>query len=62
MPFAYIMGVDYEDSFEVAKMLGIKTFLNEFIAYEKLGDIIKNRVLQRGGLTMSVSGSKNPLS
>ncbi|XP_066924761.1 solute carrier family 28 member 3-like isoform X1 [Clytia hemisphaerica] len=54
MPFAFIMGVDYKDSFEVAKMLGIKTFLNEFIAYEKLGDIIKNRVLERGGLTMSI--------
>eukprot|EP00794_Sanderia_malayensis_P000551 gene551-1208_t len=43
MPFAYIMGVSWKDSFEVAKLLGLKTFLNEFVAYESLAKLIKNR-------------------
>lgn len=55
MPFAFIMGVEYDDAFQVAEMLGVKTFLNEFIAYERLGIIIKNRVLERGGTVLSVS-------
>ena len=49
------MGVEYKDAFQVAEMLGVKTFLNEFIAYERLGIIIKNRVLERGGAVLSVS-------
>ena len=59
MPFAFIMGVEYDDAFQVAEMLGVKTFLNEFIAYERLGIIIKNRVLERGGTVMSVSTANN---
>jgi len=39
----------------VAKLLGIKTFLNEFVAYAKLSDYIKNRELGRVGRTISVS-------
>ena len=39
----------------VAELLGIKTFLNEFVAYAKFSDYIKNRELERGGRTISVS-------
>uniref|UniRef100_UPI00398F07D7 solute carrier family 28 member 3-like n=1 Tax=Pristiophorus japonicus TaxID=55135 RepID=UPI00398F07D7 len=44
MPFAFMMGVDWNDTFMVAELLGIKTFFNEFVAYEKLSMLITRRV------------------
>ena len=43
MPLAFIMGVEWKDSGYVAELLGMKTFLNEFIAYDKLAEFIQNR-------------------
>ncbi|XP_006759560.2 PREDICTED: solute carrier family 28 member 3 [Myotis davidii] len=43
MPFSFIMGVDWQDSFMVAKLLGYKTFFNEFVAYEHLSKLINLR-------------------
>ncbi|XP_069481964.1 solute carrier family 28 member 3 [Ambystoma mexicanum] len=43
MPFSYMMGVDWEDSFIVGKLIGYKTFFNEFVAYEQLAHLISNR-------------------
>lgn len=37
------MGVKPEDCQSVGKLVGYKIFLNEFVAYQKLGDIIKYR-------------------
>ena len=42
MPFAYIMGVSWDDSFKVAELFGIKTFLNEFVAYQRLSMLIRS--------------------
>ena len=39
-PVAFIMGVPWEDCFEVAKLLGIKVVFNEFISYQKLQGLI----------------------
>ena len=36
MPFAYIMGVSWDDSFDVAELLGVKTFLNEFFCLQEI--------------------------
>ena len=55
MPFAYIMGVEWKDTFEVGKLLGIKTFLNEFVAYQDLAKLIKNRENGLAGSKISVS-------
>ncbi|XP_025095466.1 solute carrier family 28 member 3-like [Pomacea canaliculata] len=41
MPVVYLMGVRWEDAGEVAEMVGLKTFLNEFVAYKKLAELIK---------------------
>uniref|UniRef100_A0A1I8GPY4 Sodium/nucleoside cotransporter n=1 Tax=Macrostomum lignano TaxID=282301 RepID=A0A1I8GPY4_9PLAT len=41
-PLALVMGVPPRDCRQVAELIGIKTFLNEFIAYQRLGDIKKN--------------------
>ncbi|XP_070690311.1 solute carrier family 28 member 3-like [Pempheris klunzingeri] len=43
MPLSFMMGVSWEDSFIVAELIGIKTFLNEFVAYQKLSQLIKRR-------------------
>ncbi|EPQ09016.1 Solute carrier family 28 member 3 [Myotis brandtii] len=43
MPFSFMMGVDWQDSFMVAKLLGYKTFFNEFVAYEHLSKLINLR-------------------
>lgn len=49
------MGVDWEDSFTVGGLLGYKTFFNEFLAYERLSELIHNR--EKGG-SMYVNGVK----
>lgn len=49
MPFAYIMGVSWDDSFKVAELLGVKTFLNEFVAYKRFATLIKDKVDGRTG-------------
>ena len=38
-PFAWIMGVPWEDSMIVGQLLGEKTILNEFVAYSNLGSL-----------------------
>uniref|UniRef100_A0A3Q1IPF9 Sodium/nucleoside cotransporter n=1 Tax=Anabas testudineus TaxID=64144 RepID=A0A3Q1IPF9_ANATE len=43
MPLSFMMGVSGEDSFIVAELIGTKTFLNEFVAYQKLAEFIKKR-------------------
>ncbi|XP_071941630.1 solute carrier family 28 member 3-like isoform X2 [Antedon mediterranea] len=36
MPLAFVMGVEWKDCGIVAELIGTKTFVNEFIAYERL--------------------------
>ncbi|NWW86965.1 S28A3 protein, partial [Rhynochetos jubatus] len=55
MPFSFMMGVDWEDSFIVGGLLGYKTFFNEFLAYERLSELIHNR--EKGG-SMYINGVK----
>lgn len=44
-PLAFLMGVDTKENnvFKVAELIGYKTFINEFYAYEKLSVYINNR-------------------
>uniref|UniRef100_A0A8C8SLQ0 Sodium/nucleoside cotransporter n=1 Tax=Pelusios castaneus TaxID=367368 RepID=A0A8C8SLQ0_9SAUR len=44
MPVAFLMGADWADAPLVAELLGIKIFLNEFVAYEQLSKYKKNRL------------------
>ena len=44
-PFALLMGVHVEDCRKVAQLIGVKTFINEFVAFEELGVFISNRAL-----------------
>ncbi|XP_072045725.1 solute carrier family 28 member 3-like [Amphiura filiformis] len=43
IPLAYMMGTDWEDCQIVAELIGTKTFINEFVAYERLSEYIDNR-------------------
>jgi nucleoside permease NupC len=38
-----LKGVESEDCASVSKLIGIKVFVNEFVAYSELGNVIKFR-------------------
>lgn len=38
-PLAFVMGVPAPDCFKVAELIGVKTVLNELIAFQRLGEI-----------------------
>lgn len=59
MPVAFMMGIPYEDTFIVAELIGIKLFLNEFVAYEKLSVLKTNRL---NGLDEIIGGQKQWIS
>ena len=40
-PLATIMGVDIKDSNKVASLLGTKIFVDEFISFRDLGEMVK---------------------
>ena len=41
IPLSFVMGVDWADCEKVSRLIGIKTILNEFIAYRELGVLIE---------------------
>ncbi|XP_060545432.1 sodium/nucleoside cotransporter 1-like [Pantherophis guttatus] len=44
MPLAFLLGASWEEASLVAEMLGVKFFLNEFVAYQHLSIYKKNRL------------------
>ena len=42
-PLAAVMGVDVADCRKVAELIGTKIFVNEFVAYTQLSQLIDNR-------------------
>lgn len=44
-PFAFIMGVRWEDCLYVGKLIGLKTVLNEFVGYFALAEDLKSGLL-----------------
>ncbi|XP_019750952.1 sodium/nucleoside cotransporter 1 isoform X2 [Hippocampus comes] len=59
MPVAFMMGVPFEESFTVAELIGIKLFLNEFVAYEKLSTLKSNRL---NGVDAVIGGERQWIS
>ncbi|XP_028414884.1 solute carrier family 28 member 3-like isoform X2 [Dendronephthya gigantea] len=53
-PFAFLMGVQWSDCTKVAELIGVKTFLNEFLAFGQLSVLIKNRKSMSPGPVLSV--------
>jgi CNT family concentrative nucleoside transporter len=44
-PFALLMGIPWSDAVQVGSLLGVKTVLNEFLAFRDLGALIEAGVL-----------------
>ena len=44
-PLAWLLGVPWADAREVGALLGVKTVLNEFLAYQQLGAAIETGAL-----------------
>ncbi|XP_038606253.1 sodium/nucleoside cotransporter 1-like [Tachyglossus aculeatus] len=59
LPMAFMMGVDWADCPMVAEMIGIKFFLNEFVAYQQLSQY-KNKRLS--GMDEWIDGKKQWIS
>ena len=49
------MGVDWDDCHTVGRFLGIKTFLNEFVAYLEMAPYVNNRKEMNGEPSISVT-------
>lgn len=48
MPLAWVLGVEWYECDKVGKLIGLKTILNEFVAYEELA-----KMLEAGELSVS---------
>jgi concentrative nucleoside transporter, CNT family len=52
-PVGYMLGVPWEDCKAVGKLLGTRTVLNELIAFNDLGQLIKTNVLMERSVVIS---------
>jgi CNT family concentrative nucleoside transporter len=52
-PFAFLMGVPWEDAKQVGNLLGIKLSLNEFVAFGTLGDYINKGLIGEKAIIIS---------
>ena len=53
-PLAWLMGVPWQDAARVGSLLGVKTVLNEFLAYQELGVLIRaNAIAERSAVIAS---------
>ncbi|XP_023168346.1 solute carrier family 28 member 3 [Drosophila hydei] len=65
IPLAWAMGVPKDDCDNIAKVVATKTIINEFVAYERLGALIRaNEISSRsaGIATFAICGFANPSS
>jgi pyrimidine nucleoside transport protein len=63
IPLTFCMGVEWEDCEKVSRLLGLKTVLNEFIAYRELGKLIDEGALSQRSIviaTYALCGFANP--
>jgi pyrimidine nucleoside transport protein len=59
IPVSYIMGVEWDECEKVGQLIGIKTMVNEFVAFQKMGTMElspKSKVIA----TYSICGFTNP--
>lgn len=65
MPLSFIMGVPWDECERVGTLIGLKTVVNEFIAYQKLGEYKKSvseKLSERAEAiaTYAICGFSNP--
>jgi pyrimidine nucleoside transport protein len=59
------MGVPSDDTEKVARLVGLKTIVNEFAAYQRLGEMkLKNEISERAEAiaTFALCGFANPVN
>ncbi|XP_050072867.1 solute carrier family 28 member 3-like [Anopheles maculipalpis] len=64
-PLAFVMGVSWKDSEHVGQVIGIKTVVNEFVAYQRLGELIRDEIITKRSATIAtyaICGFANPSS
>ncbi|XP_058831562.1 sodium/nucleoside cotransporter 1 [Topomyia yanbarensis] len=64
-PLAFVLGVPWDESYYVGKLIGTKTIVNEFVAYQRLGEFIKEKWLSPRSAaiaTYAICGFANPSS
>jgi len=44
-PVAWLMGVSWADAAQIGSLLGIKTVLNEFLAYQQLAELVRQQAV-----------------
>ncbi|XP_068208642.1 uncharacterized transporter YutK-like [Palaemon carinicauda] len=47
MPLAWVMGVEWSECDKVGQLVGIKTIVNEFVAYSELANMKKNNAISK---------------
>ena len=52
-PFAVVMGVPVKDALDVGQLLGTKTVLNEFLAYQNMQEMVRQGVLSPRSVTIA---------
>ncbi len=52
-PLAWLMGVPWEDSVRVGALLGVKTVLNEFLAYQQLSTLMAEGALRERSVVIA---------
>lgn len=65
IPVSYIMGVPWSECENVATLIGIKTMVNEFVAFERMHTMIKAGLLSNRTkvvATYAICGFSNPAS
>jgi len=63
IPLTFVMGIEWDDCEKISRLIGLKTILNEFIAYRELGVLIENgEISQRSTViaTYALCGFANP--
>lgn len=45
-PFAFLLGVPWEDAPLIGNLLGVKTAINEFVAYLQMGDLMDQGIIK----------------
>lgn len=43
IPLAYIIGIPWDDCEKIAQIIATKTIINEFVAYERLGELTRTK-------------------
>jgi concentrative nucleoside transporter, CNT family len=51
--FAFAIGTDWQDSLQVGSLIGQKTVINEFVAYESLSSLLEKNVLSEKSVVIA---------